>query len=105
MAPIRVGSMDISANTESWKDAGAGANTAHFPYLLQSPHYKIAALCNSSVEAAKLAIISAETRIYGNPEDLTADPDVDLVVCSVNLKKHYELVKPVLLKGKDIFVE
>lgn len=30
---------------------------------------------------------------------------MDLVVCSVNVKKYYELVKPVLLKGKDIIVE
>lgn len=103
------GFMGISANSESWKDAGAWANTAHMPSLLQSPHYQIVALCNSSVEAARAAIRShafpESTKAYGSLDDLAADPDIDLVVSSVNVKKHYGLIKQTLLAGKDAIVE
>lgn len=81
----------------------------HMPYLLQSPQYQIVALCNSSVEAAQAAIkahgLPESTKAYGNPEDLARNEDVELVVCSVNVKKHYEVVKPALLEGKDVIVE
>ncbi|KAH6677162.1 NAD-P-binding protein [Halenospora varia] len=82
--------MGISANSESWKDAGAWAITAHMPSLLQSPHYQIVALCNSSVEAARAAIRSRafpeSTKAYGSLDDLAADPDIDLVISSVTRK-------------------
>lgn len=99
----------MAANDLSWKYAGAWANTAHLPYLLQSPHYTITALCNSSLETAHAAIAShnlpASTKAYASPEDLAADPGIDLVVCSVNVKKHYALIKLALLEGKDVIVE
>lgn len=109
MAPIRVGFMGISSNSGNWKDAGAWANMAHMPYLLKSPYYEIVALCNSTVAAAEAAIKShglpETTKAYGSPEDLAADPNVELVICSVNVKKHYDLIKPALLAGKDAIVE
>jgi predicted dehydrogenase len=105
MAPIRVGFMGISADSESWKDAGAWVNTAHPPYLLSTPHYQVMALCSASIEAARAAIKSHNlpetTKAYGSPQDLASNQDVDLVVCSVNVKKHYHLIKP-SLAGKDV---
>ncbi|CZR64811.1 uncharacterized protein PAC_14710 [Phialocephala subalpina] len=84
-------------------------NTAHLSYLLQSPHYTIATLCNSSLTAAYTAIsshnIPPTTKAYASPEDLALDSDIDLVVCSVNVRKHYALIKPALLAGKDVIVE
>jgi len=79
------------------------------PYLLKSPHYEIVALCNSSVEAAAAAIkahgFPESTKAYLSPEELAVDHSVELVICSVNVKKHYDPSKPSLSAGKDCIVE
>jgi len=102
MAPIRVGFIGLSTKP-------AWANRTHFVYLTASPHYQIVALLNSSVSSAKAAIAHYElpstTKAYGSPEDLAKDPDVDLIVCSVNVGEHYKLVKPMLEAGKGAVVE
>lgn len=101
MTPIRVGFIGLSAS--SW------AGRAHIYYLLASPKFEIVALANSTVESAKSAIkahsLSPSTKAYGTGEELAADPDVDLVVCSVNVALHYPLIKPALEQGKMAFVE
>ena len=107
MAPIRIGIIGLSSSaTTSW------ASAAHLPYLL-SPlgrsKYEIVALCNSSVDAARKAIahygLPAETRAFGNPEDIAADPNVQLVVVVTRVDKHYETARPSIVAGKDVFVE
>ncbi|KAF4626523.1 hypothetical protein G7Y89_g11635 [Cudoniella acicularis] len=110
--PIRIGFMGLSTTNldASWKYAGAWANTAHIPYLLANPStYTITALCNSSLSAAQSAIshynLPPSTKAYESLSDLAADPDIDLVVCSVNIKKHYALIKLALLAGTDVIVE
>lgn len=108
MGPIRVGLMGLSTSTNSMVP-GAWAWSAHLPYLLSSSKYQIVALCNSTKQAAEASIahhkLDPNIKAYGSPEDLAKDPDVDLVVISVNIMKHYELARPVLLAGKDVFVE
>lgn len=108
MAPIRLGIIGLSSSAvTSW------ASSAHLPYLLSArgrSKYSIVALCNSSVESAKNAIesygLDAEnTRAYGDPEALAADPDVDLIVCCTRVDTHYSLVKPGIEAGKAAFVE
>ena len=37
--------------------------------------------------------------------DLAADPDVQLVVCSIRVDKHYTVCKAALAAGKDVFSE
>ena len=37
--------------------------------------------------------------------DLAADKDIDLVVCSTRVDRHFSTVKPSIVAGKDIFVE
>ncbi|KAI9834416.1 MAG: hypothetical protein M1819_003027 [Sarea resinae] len=102
MAPVRVGFIGLSAKA-GW------ASETHIQYLKDSPKYTITALANSSVQAAQDAIktyhLPASTKAYGSPEDLAADPNVDLVVCSVRVDKHYDTIKPSVLAGKDCFVE
>ncbi|KAK6085911.1 oxidoreductase family protein [Seiridium cupressi] len=107
MAPIRTAVIGLSSNAvTNW------ANRAHLPYLL-SPKgrskFEIIALCNSSVDAAKKAVrafdLAPETRAYGSPEDLAADPDVQLVVVSTRVDKHYETALPSLKTGKNVYVE
>ncbi|KAK4063673.1 hypothetical protein Trihar35433_8381 [Trichoderma harzianum] len=108
MAIIRVGLIGLTpaqefASTRSWTALG------HLPSLLQSPSYEIVALANSSVESAKRSIeahnLPSTTKAYGSPEDIANDPEVDLIVVSVRVQKHYELIKPALLKNKKVFVE
>lgn len=88
---------------------GAWGVLAHLPSLLASPHFEIVSICNSTVESAQASIkfhkLSTSIKTYGNPVDIANDPDVDLILCSVAVAKHYEILKPALLAGKDVFVE
>lgn len=67
------------------------------------------ALCNSSVENAQAAIkahgLPPTMKAYGSPQDLADDLEIDLVVCSVRVDRHYETVVPLLKAGKDVFCE
>ncbi|KAL1836800.1 hypothetical protein VTJ49DRAFT_4642 [Mycothermus thermophilus] len=105
---IRVGLIGLSSGAKT-----AWASRAHLPYLL-SPRgrskYEIVALLNSSVTAAESAIKTyglpqESTKAYGDPSSLAADPNVDLVVCSTRVDKHYETVLDSIRAGKDVFVE
>ena len=118
MAPIRVGFIGLSK--------GGWARNAHLPYLKASPDYEILALCNSSVESAQEAIklyeLPSTVKAYGDPEslfpfapfpvpsfshmtELAADPNIDLVVCSVRVDRHLPTIGPSLKAGKDVYVE
>jgi predicted dehydrogenase len=106
MSPIRLGIIGLSANLDSW------AGAAHLPYLISphgKAHYKIVALCNSSIESARSAIetfgLPTDIRAYGNPSDLAQDANVDFVVCSTRVDRHYETIKPSISAGKAVFVE
>lgn len=110
MAPIRVGFIGLSSTKlETALGPGIWGALAHLPYLLSSPDYEIVALANSSEEAAHKAIraynLPATTKAYGSPEEIAKDPSVDLIVVSVAVMKHYQLVKPALLAKKSVFVE
>lgn len=102
MAPIRIGLIGLSA-------AGSWASQAHLPYLKATSKYTIVALCNTSVESARAAIsahdLPSSTKAYGSYKDLAGDPDVDLVVCSVRVDRHYDALMPALEAGKDCFSE
>ncbi|KAF2445629.1 NAD(P)-binding protein [Karstenula rhodostoma CBS 690.94] len=102
MSPIKIGFIGLSS-TQSW------AVWAHLPYLQSSSKYQIVALCNSSLDSAKAAInthgLPPTTKAYASPADLAADPDVDLVVCSVRVDKHYDCLLPALKAGKHVFCE
>lgn len=105
MAPIRVGIIGLSTTS----DGTDWAAQAHLPYLQSSPKYEIIALCNSTIDKAEASIerykLPASTRAYGSPTDLAEDADIDLVVCVVGVTRHYEVLKPSLMAGKDIYTE
>ncbi|KAJ8115956.1 hypothetical protein ONZ43_g4547 [Nemania bipapillata] len=114
MAPIRVGIIGLRPGPDEKPTLASGlgywAASTHLPALKALPEqYEIVAVCNSHVESAKQAIkgyrLSESARAYGNPEDLANDPNVDLVVVSVNVGKHFELAKPALEKKKHVLVE
>lgn len=101
MAPLRVGIIGLSG-TSSW------SVTAHLPHLASSSKYTITGVCNSSLASSEASIKTHQlpsAKPYGSPADLAASPDIDLVVCSVRVDRHYETIKPALEAGKDCFVE
>ncbi|KAK4184462.1 hypothetical protein QBC35DRAFT_540093, partial [Podospora australis] len=71
--------------------------------------YTIVALLNSSVAAAKDAIaaydLPSTVKAYADPTALAADPDVDLVICTTRVDKHYLTSFPSIEAGKDTFIE
>ena len=101
MAPIRIGIIGLSSN-------GGWASSAWAPYLQQTDHYKIIAVCNSSIQSSKTAIDSfglEHARPYDSPADLAQDDQVELVICCVSVFHHYEVLQPALESGKDVYVE
>jgi predicted dehydrogenase len=105
--PVRAALIGLSSSAvTSW------AAAAHLPPLLTPTgrsKITITALLNSSVDAAKASIqqykLPANTKAYGSPEELAADPDVDLVICNTRVDKHYEVIIPSVRAGKDVYVE
>lgn len=108
MSPIRVGFIGLGRAAKP-QSPGAWGSLAHLPSLVASPHYEIRALCNTTVKSAKSSIdfhkLPSGVKAYGSPQELADDPELDLIICSVVVTKHYDLIKPALLAGKDVFVE
>ncbi|KAK4201198.1 hypothetical protein QBC40DRAFT_278681 [Triangularia verruculosa] len=107
MAPIRVAIIGLSASAKT-----AWASRAHLPYLfspLGRSKFEVVALLNSSTEAARAAIkaynLPPSTKAYGTPEDLAADPEVELVITNTRVDKHVETALPSVEAGKDVYVE
>lgn len=104
---IRVALVGLSANAiTSW------AATAHLPYLQSArgqTQYKVVALLNSSKEAAERARshfnLPSTVKTYGDPAQLAADDEVDLVSIVVQSDKHYAAVEPSFRAGKAVYVE
>lgn len=109
MAPIRIGLIGLSAKSRSgW------AAVAHLPYLLSprgKERYQIVAVLGSTAERARESVVYFSLPnpdsicTYGAPEELAADSNVDLVVCSVWVDKHYDTIRPSIAAGKDVIVE
>ncbi len=98
MPPIRIGFIGLSAS-DSW------AVNAHLPYLKRAnSNYEIVALLNSSEDSANAAIAShnlkGSTKAYGLPEAFADDENIDLIVCSIRVDRHYPILKPILEKTK-----
>lgn len=106
-SPLRAALIGLSSSaTTSW------ASTAHLPGLLNETGRSkivIKALLNSSVGAARTAIESYklpnETKAYGSPQDLAADPEIDLVICNTRVDRHYGTIIDSVKAGKDVYVE
>ncbi|EHK27083.1 uncharacterized protein TRIVIDRAFT_188014 [Trichoderma virens Gv29-8] len=104
---IRVALVGLSANaTTSW------AAAAHLPYLQSArgqTQYKVVALLNSSKEAAERARshfnLPSTVKAYGDPAQLAADDEVDLVSVVTRVDKHYSAAEPSIRAGKAVYVE
>ena len=82
------------------------AMMAHVPALRASADFEIVALTNSDPAMAEEA-----ARLFGVPkafqrhQDLLACPEVDLVVVTVKVPYHFELVSAAILAGKSVYCE
>ncbi|KAF9761117.1 hypothetical protein IL306_003950 [Fusarium sp. DS 682] len=109
MAPTRVGLVGLAPIDILEPIGGNWGVISHLKPILESPQYDVVAVCNSSVESARKSIefhkLPDTVKAYGNPEDLANDSNVDLVVVSVNVAKHFILAQPALQNGKKVIVE
>jgi predicted dehydrogenase len=99
--PKNIGLIGLSAG-------GSWASRSHLGYLTSTSNYKITALQNSSKASADAAAKTYNldsVATHGDPTALANDSNVDIVAVSVNVPLHYDLVKPALETGKDVFVE
>ena len=99
---IRIG---IVGATVTPGGSGWGAN-AHIPALRTLPDYEVVAVCTAHEDTAKA---SAEAfgvaKAYHDIDAMAADPEVDLVVVSVRVPLHHQLVMAGLRAGKAVFCE
>jgi predicted dehydrogenase len=96
---IGVGIVGLSAN-------GGWAAMAHVPALKGIEGYELRALSASSPESARAAgEAHGVPLVFDSAEDLARHPDVDLVVVTVKVPNHDDLVKPALQAGKPVLCE
>ncbi|OAQ96062.1 hypothetical protein LLEC1_03507 [Akanthomyces lecanii] len=108
MAPIRVGLIGLGpVNSKGYKPGEWGIQ--HMDAINNSPHFELVAVANSSVASAQRSIdahkLPATVKAYGSPQDIAADPNVDLVSVVVNINHHYKLVKAAIVAKKNVLVE
>src|SRR4051812_646466 len=82
------------------------AATAHIPALRALPNYEIRALSARTAESAQAAgeAFGVEA-VFADHEQLVTQPDVDVVVVTVKVPHHRELVSAALDAGKAVYCE
>jgi predicted dehydrogenase len=82
------------------------AATAHLPALRASPDYSVVAVSNPSIDIAREAAIRFEaSHAFDNLNDLVSCAAVDLVVITVKVPRHFELVSGAIRAGKSVLCE
>lgn len=99
-APIRVGFIGLNPDSH-W------AAMAHLPALQSlSDKYTIVGVANSTPESAhRTAKALNLPHAFDTVEDLVQSPDIDLVVVTVKVPYHLELVTAALEAGKHVYCE
>lgn len=97
---IKVGIIGLNPN-------GQWASKAHLPALRHlSDTFEIIGVANSSHHSAVKAANALQIPIaYENPDALIRSVDIELVVITVKVPYHYELVKAALEAGKHVYCE
>jgi predicted dehydrogenase len=98
--PLRVGIIGLSAE-RGW------ATAAHIPALhALSDDFEIAGVANTSPASARAAAAAfGLPRAFESTAQLAASPDVDVVVVTVRVPHHRELVSQALNAGKSVYCE
>ncbi|MEO3873538.1 Gfo/Idh/MocA family oxidoreductase [Nonomuraea sp. B12E4] len=82
------------------------AARAHIPAIRASPHFALAAVATTRAESAHAARERfGATHAFTDPVALSRHPDVDLVVVTVKVPEHVELVTAALAAGKHVYCE
>jgi predicted dehydrogenase len=82
------------------------AVTAHIPALRALPTYEIRALSAHSAESARAAGERFGIRaVFTDHAQLVSQPDIDVVVVTVKVPHHRELVSAALAAGKAVYCE
>jgi predicted dehydrogenase len=101
-AKIRVG---IVGATVTPGGSGWGAN-AHVPALHALPDFELSAVCTAHADtAAASAAAFGVSQSFDDIDLMVAQPDIDLVVVSVRVPWHRDLVMAALHAGKAVFCE
>ena len=90
-----------------WLSATRGwAANAHLPALRALPGYEVVALSASSPESARAAAESHRIGLaFGDHEELVRRDEVDLVVVTVKVPAHREIVTAAIEAGKAVLCE
>ncbi|VFR32319.1 putative oxidoreductase [plant metagenome] len=99
MSKIGVGVIGASPLRPGW------AVTSHLPAIAALPGYELRAVATSSADSATAAAQAYGVPAFGNAAELIARPDVDLVVVTVKLPYHRELVAAAIAAGKQVMCE
>ncbi len=82
------------------------AGRAHVPAIQASPHFALTAVATTRTESAEAARHRfGATHAFTDPASLAAHPDVDLVVVTVKVPAHVDLVRTALDAGKHVYCE
>ena len=86
---------------------GHWAATAHIPALKSlSNDFEIIGVANSSLESAQKTAEALNLKYaFENPQALIESPEVDLIVVTVKVPYHFNLVKAALEAGKHVYCE
>jgi len=100
MQMIKVGFIGLNPDSQ-W------ASRSHVPALKSlSGDFVITGVANSTYESAKrTADVLQIPHAFENAQALIASPEVDLVVITVRVPYHFELVKAALEAGKHVYCE
>jgi predicted dehydrogenase len=98
-APIGVGIIGVHPD-RGW------ASTAHVPALRDLPQFRLSAVSHSRIETARASAGKfGFEHAVSSTEELVNHPDVDLVVVTVRVPEHLQLVTAALEAGKSVFSE
>ena len=96
---LRVGIIGVSP-VRGW------ATTAHIPALRALPNYEIRALSAHNPESARaLGGAFGVSAVFSDHEELVIQPNIDVVVVTVKVPHHRELVSAALAAGKAVYCE
>ena len=100
MKKIRVGIIGVHPD-KGW------ASLAHIPALQSLPEdFEITAISNNTLEQAQLAAKKYNIpHAFGSTKELVTHPAVDLVVVTVKVTHHFELIMPAIEAGKAVYAE
>src|SRR5690606_21016911 len=85
---------------------GNWGTRAHIPSIRSLDTFELKAVCTSSMATAREAAATHNVPLaFDNAAEMAAHPEVDLVVVSVRVPYHYDLVMAALNAGTSVYCE